>query len=331
MVLVGIFSSLFDICMKAAIPVMMGKADTLRANSILLGGRNFVVAGSALCAVFAHVWMTRFDTIFVIDAVTYLISGFVLLTVNIKTSELPVSSQACAIGMVAKPKPVRKNIFGEYAEIWRLRNAPILFLFMTVMFIDAFASASHNVGWPLFSKSYSPERPMFLYGFVLFFWAGGNVLGIVFLNKLAMLKRLAPEVLYLFFTIMMSVGMILTFAFDAKLLIAVAALIAGVGDGTYQTYFTTYVQKVDDAVRGKVFALTNIFLKTGFGLGFIVIPMVMDSLGPAWTAALFHGLVVLCCGLGLWYPTSVMVRCFASKGQMLCVKGSNAERQRVRC
>jgi len=68
--------------------------------------------------------------------------------------------------------------------------------------------------------------------------------------------------------------------------------VAGVGDGTYQTYFTTYMQQVPDAVRGKIFALAGLAVRTGFSVGFVAVPLALQSLSVAAVAALFHGLVL---------------------------------------
>jgi MFS family permease len=298
MTLIGIFSSLFDICIKAAIPHMLGSKDTLKANSILMGGRNFMIGLSALCAVFAHVLFENFTMIFVMDAITYIISAVVLLSVPLKTSQ-DDAAESHVIEEGGAHLPWYKKLQNEYAGVWRLKNISVILLILVILFFDAFASASHNVGWPIYSKSFSSDRPMFLYGVILFAWAIGNILGIYLLNKIKILKTLPPERLYLTCTIIMSLGMMFTFVSYSLFVISLAAFVAGIGDGTYQTYFTTYIQQVDDEIRGKLFALTNIFLKTGFGLGFIAVPLVINALSPVYAAFIFHGLVVVICLLGL--------------------------------
>jgi hypothetical protein len=165
-------------------------------------------------------------------------------------------------------------------------------LFLFILLLDTFASGSHNIGWPVFSKMLRPEQPMYFYGFILFFYAWGNVAGIYGLNRMAWLSRLRPETLYLGFTAVMSMGMILIFQTRQPLFIALASFVAGVGDGTYQTYFTTYLQQVPDAVRGKIFALSGLAVRTGFSVGFLAVPLALQKLSVAAVAALFHGLVL---------------------------------------
>lgn len=285
MALLGALGSLFDASLSAATPVILGTKDTLRANSWLMGGRNLVVAAAGLCAATAGVVFKGYDAIFIIDAGTYLASAGVLWRLRMRTSEERPDHKGPAAGVLAR---LREG----FREIDRLPNSRTVALFLVILLLDTFASGSHNIGWPVFSKILRPEQPMFFYGFILFFYAWGNVAGIYGLNRLAWLSRLRPETLYLAFTALMSLGMILVFQSAWPPFIALAALVAGVGDGTYQTYFTTYMQQVPDAVRGKIFALSGLAVRTGFAVGFLAVPLALQSLSVAAVAALFHGLVL---------------------------------------
>jgi predicted MFS family arabinose efflux permease len=130
---------------------------------------------------------------------------------------------------------------------------------------------------------------MFIYGLILLSWAMGNIVGILLVNRLKTLKRLLPENLYFFFTAVMASGMIAIFQTSLLPVIVITALFAGIGDGTYQTYFTTYIQQVPDEVRGKIFGLAETILKTGFGLGFVAVPLVLNILPVSQTVICFHG------------------------------------------
>ncbi|MDD5628157.1 MAG: MFS transporter [Elusimicrobia bacterium] len=285
MALLGVFSTLFDTALNAATPVILGSRDTLRANSWLIGGRNLVVAGAGLCAAGAGFLFKGYNAIFIIDAATYLVSAGVLGLLSMRTSEGRAAVEAPAAGLMDKLR-------SGFQEIDRLPNSRTVALFLLILLLDTFASGSHNIGWPVFSKILRPEKPMFYYGFILFFYAWGNVAGIYQLNRMAWLQRLRPETLYLAFTAIMSAGMILIFQTRLPWFIALASFVAGVGDGTYQTYFTTYMQQVPDAVRGKIFALSGLAVRTGFSVGFLAAPLALQSLSVAAVAALFHGLVL---------------------------------------
>ena len=285
MALLGALGSLFDTALSAATPVILGTKDTLRANSWLMGGRNLVVAAAGLCAATAGVLFKGYDAIFIIDAATYLASAGVLWRLRRRFSEDRPAQKPAAGGVL-------ERLRAGFREIDRLPNSRTVALFLLILLLDTFASGSHNIGWPVFSKLLRPEQPMFFYGFILFFYAWGNVAGIYGLNRWTLLSRLRPESLYLAFTALMSLGMILVFQTVLPPLIALSAFIAGVGDGTYQTYFTTYMQQVPDAVRGKIFALSGLAVRTGFAVGFLVVPLALQMLSVAAVAALFHGLVL---------------------------------------
>lgn len=295
MMMIGIFSNLYEICLRSAIPVILDEKNTLKANSILMGGTNLTMALSSLCAIFAYYIFKNYTSIFVLDSATYLISGIVLFTLKIKTvqKESVDPEQAKETIVEQKSPSFLKKLKNEYADILLLDNFKVIAICLFILLLDAFASASHNIGWPVFSKSLNAEKPMFFYGVILFSWAIGNVVGIFFLNKLNILKTIKPEKLYLFFTAVMSTGMILTFQTSFFTAISLAAFIAGVGDGTYQTYFTTYVQKVKDSLRGKIFALTSLVMKTGFGFGFVVVPLVLNYFSVGKTVLFFHLPIVI--------------------------------------
>jgi MFS family permease len=296
MALIGIFSNLFDINLRASIPVVLDSKNTLTANSYLLGGTNLIIAISGLIAAFANFIFKNFYSIFILDALTYLISGIVLLSLKIKTIQLNKESFNIASSV---KKSFMIKLKEDYSEILKLDNIKIIAICLFVLFLDAIASASHNIGFPLFSSKLDSARPMFYYGLIIMSWGIGNLVGIYFLNKL--FRNMTAERLYLFFTALMSLGMILIFQSNSTAIILFSALIAGIGDGTYQTYYTTYVQHVADSVRGKIFAITNLVLRSGFGLGFIMVPLVLNSLSMSKTVILFHLPVIIISILYLLY------------------------------
>lgn len=283
-VVLGVCGNMFEVALNAAIPEALGSRDTLKANSWFIGGRNLAVAASALCAIGANYLFKGYVVIFLVDAATYLLSAAVLLTIDIRTT---------ADRSAETPKAATGGLFGrigrEFAEVRQLENARVVALFLFVLFLDTFASGSHNIGFPVFSRDLCPDRPLLYYGFIVFWWTLGNLVGIYLLNRMSWLERADPAKLYVTFTALMSVGMILIFQTTWAWAMGCAAFVAGVGDGTYQTYFTTYIQRVPDALRGKVFALSSLALRTGFGLGYVAVPLVLEKVSVANTVLLFHG------------------------------------------
>lgn len=304
MVISGIGRNLFSICLKSTLPNVLNESQILRANSILQGGGNMAAAIASLLAVFAHTLFNQYTTIFLIDAATYLLSGVVILTLPLtsKTKDSAKSQMATTRGR-KKNKQSRIKIFiEEYGSVLKLKQSKVIFFCLLLFFIDAFGSSSHNIGWPIFSQHFDPTRPMFLYGIILFFWAIGNLLGIVGLNTLSFLKQWKPERLYYFFTIIMSAGIVLTFQANSFPFLVCAAIFAGIGDGTYQTYFMTYLQQVDDKNRSKIFALCEMTLHGGFGLGVMIVPICIGYFGAPQTALIFHApaIVLASSALIIW-------------------------------
>lgn len=305
MAVLGAGSALFDTALSAATPVILGTNDTLRANSWLMGGRNLVVAGAGLCAAAAGFLTRGYTVIFVVDAATYLVSAAVLAGLSARTSEAAARPAEAGGGVLDKLR-------AGFDAVARLPNARTVALFLAILTLDTFASGSHNIGWPIFSRDLRPGQPMFYYGFILVFYAFGNLAGVYQLNRASWLKRLSPETLYLAATAVMSLGMISTFQSRLPAVIAGAAFVAGLGDGTYQTFFQTYLQQVPDAVRGRVFAVSGIAVRTGFSVGYLVVPLALERLSVAAVAALFHGVVLAVVALAalarrIW-STPVMVQ-----------------------
>jgi hypothetical protein len=149
------------------------------------------------------------------------------------------------------------------------------------------------VGWPVFSKQLNPQNPFFIYGLIQIFWALGNIIGIFWLTKSAFAAKLKAENLYLACTALMSLGMILTVQTDLLWFICAAAILAGFGDGSYQTFFNTYLQRSPDHVRGKLFGLSSTCLRTGFGASFFIMPLLMGIFSVPKVLVMAHGPVVL--------------------------------------
>ncbi|MFH1728277.1 MAG: MFS transporter [Pseudomonadota bacterium] len=290
MIFIGVFSNLFEINLRASIPSILNQKDTMKANSLLMGGMNLTFALSGLAAVFAYYLFKNYYPIFFLDSITYFISGIILFFIKLSTRPQIKSSQVLENQKTCSLFNKLKN---DYSKLPNLNNFNIIIICLSILFLDAIASASHNIGFPVFSKDLDPQKPMFFYGLILMFWGLGNIIGIMFLNKAKFLKSLKAENLYLCFTAIMSAGMILIFQTNFIPIIIIAALIAGFGDGIYQTFYTSYIQKSEDAVRGKLFALTSLVLRTGFGIGFIIVPIIMKALPISTTVFLCHYPIVL--------------------------------------
>lgn len=248
-----------------------------------------VEAAGGLLSMFAHMIFNNYSSIFVLDGLTYLLSGIILWRLRLKTSEAQPSSDL----------PGGQSHVSFWGTITELKLLFVSSRFRTIslclflLFFDALGSASHNIGFPVFSNLLNPSEPLFYYGLIIFFWALGNIAGILLVNHCDPLKKARPENLYFFFTGLMSLGMIMIFQTHWLVIISVSAFFAGAGDGTYQTFFTTFLQQADDTLRGRLFAISETVLRTGFGLGFVAVPLVLISVPVSKMVPLFHAPTLL--------------------------------------
>jgi MFS family permease len=290
MLIIGVFSSAMDITLSAAVPSILHSGNTIKANSILMGGRNIVIALAGLSSVFIKELFSSYDTVFIVNALAYLTCGFIIFSLKIKMNETRKIS--------AEEKQTKKSFFKtmkeDYKDVFILPNFKVIALMIFILTLDGLASGSHNVGWPIFSKNLNHNgNPFFIYGFIQAFWGLGNIIGIFWLIKSPLAKKLRAENLYIICTAIMSLGMIMTVQSAWPVLIFAAACFAGFGDGAYQTFFNAYLQSSPDNVRGKLFGLSSTFLRTGFGASFIIMPFLFNIFPVSKVLLYSHGPLVI--------------------------------------
>jgi hypothetical protein len=285
-----VLSSVVDIALSAAVPAILDSKNTIKANSVLMGGKNIMVALAAVMSIFMKELFPNYDIVFIINALAYLAAGLIIFSLNIKTEEAKTIRQA-----VARDKEKRGFFAGlrdEYKDVFALPDFKVIGIMIFILTLDGLASGSHNVGWPVFSKSLNGQNPFYIYGAIMIFWALGNIIGIFWLTKSALAKTLRAENLYLACTAIMSLGMILTVQTNILWFICAAACLAGFGDGAYQTFFNTYLQSAPDNVRGKLFGLSSTCLRTGFGASFIIMPVLLSFMSVPAVLLAAHGPVI---------------------------------------
>ncbi|MDR1123363.1 MAG: MFS transporter, partial [Elusimicrobiota bacterium] len=87
MLVIGVLSSAVDIALSAAVPAVLDSKNTIKANSVLMGGRNIIVALAAVMSIFVKELFSDYDMVFIINALAYLAAGLIILSLNIKTEE----------------------------------------------------------------------------------------------------------------------------------------------------------------------------------------------------------------------------------------------------
>ncbi|MDR0953700.1 MAG: MFS transporter [Elusimicrobiota bacterium] len=291
MLLIGVLSSVVDIALNAAVPAILDSKNTIKANSILMGGKNIIVALAAMLSIFVKELFANYDMVFIINALAYGAAGLIILSLKIKTEEAKTLTEA------KEPTKKKRGFFlafkEDYGDVFALPDFKVIAIMIFILTLDGLASGSHNIGWPVFSMAANPDNPFKIYGAIMAFWALGNIIGIFWLTKSALARKLRPENLYLACTAIMSLGMILTVQTNIFLITIFAACLAGFGDGAYQTFFNTYLQTAPDNLRGKLFGLSSTCLRTGFGASFFIMPILLTMMSVPTLLIVSHGPVIV--------------------------------------
>ncbi|MGZ4107369.1 MAG: MFS transporter [Tumebacillaceae bacterium] len=276
----GWFGSMFGVALSSSIPVIVGAENRVRANS-LMQSLSSIAMIIGLVTSGTLLGLVSYNTIFIIDACSYLLSAANLISLPIQTNEARVGG--------VKKNPLLEEIRTTFGYV---RTMPILLSVMTIRLVDALGSSSHNVGMPVFSKLLDPDRPSFYMGIIWAAWALGNLIGGVTIARY--LKARNNEALneraFGIATFFMSVFFIAIFWANTIYLLIPFAIIAGFWDGICTICFTSRVQQVPDEKRGRVFGVVSTFSTVGFGLGMVICSPLFDHYKPAVIVSYMHGL-----------------------------------------
>jgi MFS family permease len=279
----GWFGSMFGVALQSSIPVIVGAENRVRANSMMTSFSSIAMI-IGLASAGTMLSFISYNTIFTVDALSYLISAANLFSLPIVTNEVRAGG-----GSKASMLSEIKSIFGY------VRTMPILLSVMIIRLVDALGSSSHNVGMPVFSAQLDPLKPTFYMGITWAAWALGNLIGARSITRY--LKSRDSEVLnekvFGIATFFMSVFFIALFWSTTFYTILPFAIIAGFWDGICTICFTSRVQQVPDEKRGRVFGVASTLSTVGFGVGMVICSPLVDMIKPAVLVSIMHGLPML--------------------------------------
>ncbi|MEK0316863.1 MFS transporter [Cohnella sp. 56] len=294
--LTGFSASFFEVSYNAEIPQIYGSRSLISVNAAIsrLGAVSMVVGflGGGLLQD-----RLGYESVLALDAASYFISAVFLLRMKWdrdspdRSARIGLSRWSAAAALRAQFDDLK--VVGAHL---RLRIG--LLIVFVVFLMDAFGSASHNLGIPLLADSLAHDRQALYYGLIWSVWGAGNVLATLALPKL----RLGPgglRRLYLAAAPLMSLGFIAIFAAQGVAWILVAALVTGVCDGLAVTALMTLLQQTDNRIRGRLFGVFTVLSKLGFGLGFIAAPLALAHMPLLTMVLVFHGTVILAAAAGL--------------------------------
>ncbi len=288
----GAGATLHQVALRSSVPEIVGTDQRARANGLLVTGRSLaMIAGFASAGVVISV--LGYSAAFTLDAATFVISALVLF-------RLPIRTRADA-GRQQTAERQESSGAGRWASVMLLRSAPLLAVMVAIRSADALGSSSHNVALPVYSSILDPAHPA---AFISQFWATWAVGTIVAQQVSTRITRRTGKMLgertFALGSCVMSAAFILVFTGLPTVPAVVAALIAGMADGTTEIAYVSRLQAATDEQRGRLFGFSASAENTGFGLGMLVSAALLDSFSPLAVVGSFHGLaIVLCLGFFL--------------------------------
>ena len=297
-IVLGTCSTLSQVALRSSIPEIVGSEHRVRANSLLVTVRSMaMVAGFAS----AGLVVARFGytAAFALDATTYVLSALILLLLPIRTRAEPASGGIVTAGDAR-----------EQAWLAPLRAAPVLAVMIGIRMADGLGSSSHNVGLPIYSSALSPTHPTAFISQFWATWAAGNIIAQQAWRWYARRTGRAPgERVFVVAACVMSGAFIVVFSGLPTLPAVIAALVAGIADGTTEIAYVSRLQDTPDEQRGRLFGLSASAENTSFGLGMVVSGALMQRYSPFQVVAAFHGLAIgLCIGFLLFLVTNGAIR-----------------------
>lgn len=279
---IGALTTTSQLLLRSSVPDLVGSEHRLRANGLLVTGRAVAMAlGFATGGVLVS-WV-GYTSAFLVNAGTFGLSALVLATVALR---FPGRSAARA---EARPGLRERRALVVAA----LAAAPAVLAIVVIRSVDAFGSASHQVGIPIYATRLQPDDPA---AFIGNFWAAWAV-GLFAAHRLvSRFHKGGPrhdEWAFVVGTAVMSGAFIAAFAGVAQPWVLLIALVAGLADGFTEITYTTRVQAEPDPARGWFFGLTAMAENAGLGLGLLVAAGLLEVWTPLAVAALMHGLVVV--------------------------------------
>ncbi|HEY0640324.1 MAG TPA: MFS transporter [Pseudonocardiaceae bacterium] len=279
-VVLGVGRTLSTVALRSSVPEMVGPELRVRANGLLMTGRSLaMVTGYASAGLM--VATLDYRTVFLVDAASFLVSATVL-------AALPLTMRAAGSGGVAAASGpgLRRSLLVGGAVLWA---APLLGAMVLIRFVDAFGSASHNVGLPVLASTQTLMSAASMMSLFWASWAVGTLLVSQVVVRVVREEARLTERAFAAATVSMSVFFVVTFTGAPTAVFVVAAFLAGVSDGFAEIAYTTRLQAVPDDRRGLVFGLSAVAESSGFGIGMVVSAVLLESLSPLTVVSVLHG------------------------------------------
>ena len=277
-VLLGAGPTVWNVSARSAVPDLVGQENRVRANGIMVTARSVAtLLGFAASGLVLLWWDSR--AAFAIDAVTFLLSALLVSRVALGR-----------VGAGDGGAPAATTPWGSTRTAAALLvAAPVLAWMVSVRTLDAFGSAAHNVGLPVYANLIAPDNPAAFASVFTAAWAVGTLGAARIPGRFvrdAAARR--PEPLFAVGTCVMSVFFVLSFTGLPTALLIPVAVAAGLADGVTEIAYTSRLQAVDAAHRTHLLGFAAMTQYAGMGLGSVLAAAAMEALHPFPVIATAH-------------------------------------------
>jgi MFS family permease len=225
-----------------------------------------------------------------IDAATYLLSALVLWRLKWSMA-LPETRKAV--------KGFKQNIHSIWKDVSEvlgyLKKSPMLLKINVVFLVGAFAGSSHNLGIPLLAEDINPERQSFYYGLIWGVWGIGSVLATYTIPRLRIIRSEKIYMVFFVCAMFMSLGFISFLSSMVVPVVLAFAFLTGIFDAGFTTLHASLLQKADNYIRGRVFAVGMLLKSLGFALGFFAATMLISKMSMPHMVWVLHGTLITTC------------------------------------
>ncbi len=280
----GLCTTIFNVSLRSSIPEMVGPELVVRANGLLVTGRSFaMVLGFASASII--VARLGYAAAFLLDAATFILSALNLawLPLNTRAAPRQAPSEGAGSGLLQS----------HQAALVFLKTVPVLLVMILIRTADAFGSASHQVGMPVYSHLIDPEAPSEFMGRFWAAWAVGSLLAYTVLSRhLKGSGWLSGERAFAIGTCFMSSFFILVFTGLSLPLMLLVAVGAGLADGFTEIAYSSRLQMAPDEQRGHLFGFSAMAESSGLGLGMLLSASLLEKFSPLFVVGLSHGTAI---------------------------------------
>ncbi|WP_226680440.1 MFS transporter [Sutcliffiella horikoshii] len=285
--LIGFINSFFMVSFSAEVPQIFGQDKIIETNSLIARLTSIsLVTGFIGAGVITEILGYKYTLM--IDAGTYLLSGLVLWRMKWDTMAAKKNKE-----LVSGFRNNILSVLTDTKEVYSyLKLAPMLLMINVVFLVGSFAGSSHNLGIPLLAEQIDGERQSFYYGMIWGVWGIGSVLATYTIPKLKIIRSEKIYSVFFLSAMFMSLGFIIFLSNTFVSIVLFFAFLTGIFDACFTTLHASILQKSDNYIRGRVFAVGMLLKSLGFALGFIVAPILLKALTLPQMVWILHGTLI---------------------------------------